>query len=449
MSVNTNTGVISGTLFEGGTNQVLILAGNAYGVGSNVLTLAIAYAPLNSLSITGVTCTFSVPYLLDFGFSLMDGTNAVVRPPDQLVVQCFEGDVQDTNNPVADPLPDETAFIVNRALTANSSAKQLKTMFALDYTYSMFVTPGAITNMQAAVENLIDEEPPTAQFGVVEFSADYVAPMLVTNTSGSPFTADKVALTTSIEGIQSNYVMGNYGGTRFYDALTNALSQFTAKNLLEDRYLIVMSDGNDDSSQLTSPTNTMSLADVIVKMANAGAVKIYCVGFGTNANTNVLMQLTSQTGGQYYAAATANELPTQFALLLKSLNSQYLLRWATLQRTGIGFQPMFSVFVGGQEGDFNTKFKFTPYLTNYDTNMPPNIISVLLTNVNVAPASNYVATSYAGDVKLGSLTLIPDTLTNASMVTLHAFYVPQFVREFQIDYQADHPCIKPAVGRAG
>ncbi|HEX3798687.1 MAG TPA: immunoglobulin domain-containing protein [Verrucomicrobiae bacterium] len=433
LTVNTNTGVISGPLFEGGTNKVLILAANAYGVGSNVLTLAISYAKISNLTIANVTANYSVPYLLDFTFSLQDGTNAVVRPPEQLTVQCFEGDIIQTN-PV--PIPTETAFIVNRSITSSSSVKQLKTMFVLDYSFSMFVSPGAISNMQVSVENLIDEEPPMAQFGVVEFSADYVAPMLVTN-----FTADKAALAEAINGIQTNFVQGNYGGTRFYDALTNALAQFTAATPTEDRYLITMSDGNDDSSLFASPTNTMTTGQVIAAMAKKLGVKIYCVGFGPNANTNVLMELASDTGGHYYSALSGATLSAQFGLLLKDLNSQYLLRWATLQRTGVGFQPMFTVSIGGSTADFNTDFNFVPFSTNVDTNMMPPVTNITFTNMNVPPISNFVATSWAGDVKMGSLLLVPDALTNASQFVLHAFYVPRFVRELQFHYRANYPTV--------
>ncbi len=433
LTVNTNTGVISGPLFEGGTNKVLILAANAYGVGSNTLTLNIAYAKINNLTISGVTATYSVPYLLDFSFALQDGTNSIVRPPEQLTVQCFEGDIIHTN-PV--PIPEETAFIVNRSITQTTSAKQLKTMFALDYTFSMFATLGAISNMQAAVISLINEEPPMAQFGVVEFSADYVAPQLVTN-----FTSDKLALAAAINGIQSNFVQGNYGGTRFYDALTNSLAQFTGKNATEDRYIITMSDGNDDSSLFASTTNTSTTANLIVQMAKAAGVKIYCVGFGPNANTNVLMQLATQTQGQYYAAATAADLSAQFGLLIKALNSQYLLRWATLQRTGVGFQPMFQVSIGNAgPATFNEDFVFVPFSTNIDTNMTPPVTNIVFTNMNVPPLSNYIATTYAGDVKMGALTLVPDTLTNASEILLQAFYVPRFVRELQFHYRANYPC---------
>src|SRR5581483_2014899 len=93
--LNTNTGLITGALLFGGTNNVVISAANAYGVGSNTLTLVVTYAPLPGLAIVNVTNKYSSPYLLDFTFTLRDDPDAttnpaagnpVVRPPQDLNV---------------------------------------------------------------------------------------------------------------------------------------------------------------------------------------------------------------------------------------------------------------------------------------------------------------------------------------------------------------------------
>ena len=60
-------------------------------------------------------------------------------------------------------------------------------------------------------------------------------------------------------------------------------------------------------------------------------MQIFCVAFGNNVNTNALQQLTSQTGGHYYLAATTADLATQFQKIVKDIDGQYLLRWATLK----------------------------------------------------------------------------------------------------------------------
>ncbi|MEO6034024.1 MAG: immunoglobulin domain-containing protein, partial [Verrucomicrobiota bacterium] len=98
LTVNTNTGVITGTTVLGGTNNVVLSARNAWGVGTNILQIAVGYKPITNLVITDVTWTYSAPYLLDFTFSLRTDRDpsigqAVVRPPNQVAVVCLEGNL--------------------------------------------------------------------------------------------------------------------------------------------------------------------------------------------------------------------------------------------------------------------------------------------------------------------------------------------------------------------
>jgi hypothetical protein len=434
LSVNPTTGFITGTPTYGGTNSVTIWARNAWGTGSNTLQLAVTYAPIAGLAITDVAYAYSKPYLLDFTFSLRDDPDpavglAVVRPPEQLSVVCMEGDLQQQ---VGVPIGKETTYIVNRAI----STKQLKTFFVLDYTYSMFINPGAIAAMQSEVEGLINQEPAFAQFGIYEFSADYVAPQLVTG-----FMSDKATLTQDIEGIQTNFVQGNYAGTRFYDAVYAALNQFGVQtNADEQRYLVVMSDGNDDSSVLTGSKAIPALPDFLVALANTNNVKLYCVGFGTDVNTNVLQQLASQTQGRYFPAATIADLSTQFALLLKDLNARYTLRWATLQRAH-AFQPMFQVTVNGVTASYNTAMGTTNIIDNTVT--PPTTNSM---DITLVPDFN--PATWAGNVQVGALSLKADADTNASLVTLGTTYVPRYVREIRVHYRPNYPCT-PSLASTG
>src|ERR1017187_2098563 len=184
LSVNSTNGVISGTPWFGGTFTVPVWAANAWGTGTTNVVVTITNATLSGLAITDVINTYSKPFLLDFSFSLKDGTNPVVRPPSQFQVVCMEDGV---------PISSEAPLILDSVM--GSSSKQLKTFLVLDYTYSMFVVPGAIDAMQAAAELLISEEPPHALFGIVEFNADYMTPQFVTNsltTTNNYFITDKI-----------------------------------------------------------------------------------------------------------------------------------------------------------------------------------------------------------------------------------------------------------------
>ncbi len=454
LTISTNTGLITGTLAFGGTNNIVISARNAWGTGTATLQIIVSYGTITDLVITDVTWTYSKPYLLDFTFSLRDDhdplvAKAVVRPVSQINVVCKEGN---TNQGRFANIADETAFIVSPGITAN--AKQLKTALVMDYTYSMYSFPGAIDAMQTSVERLITQEPNTAQFSIHEFNADYVVPKLVTN-----FTSDKVLLTNAIERIQTNLVQGNYAGSRMYDALSAAISNFGAPNPDEQRYVILTSDGNDDSSVLPPPPAPRTLADAIITLATNARVQIYCVGFGANVNTATLQKLATSTGGRYFPAASANDLASQFTVLLKDLNSQYFLRWATLQRSGT-FQPEFEVTVDGVLAKYNANFPkrvidnsdpqnpVTNYFKIDNTTTPP-------TTNDVSPlpplAPDFDQSAFASDVKVGALRLVSDSVSNVSSITLRAFYVPRYVREFKIHYRPNYPCtpVLSTVGPGG
>ena len=422
LTVNTNTGLISGTPLYGGPFSVVISAANIWGTTTNTLQMNLTYAALSGLSIDGVTATYSAPYLLDYSFSLRDDSNPnasvpVVRPTSQIQVTCLED---------GQPVGSETAVIFEPG-----DKKQLKTFLVLDYTYSMLISPGAIGAMQTSAETLINEEPATAQFGIYEFNADYEVPQLVTG-----FMTDKTFLNQTIEGIQTNFVQNNYAGTRVFDAMYSALSQFGTNNSDEQRYLVVMTDGNDDSSLLDTNASPVNL---LVALAQTNNVSIYCVGYGTNINVAVLQQLTSQTKGQYYAAATTTDLPAQFLKIVKDIDGQYLLRWATLKRAAQPFKPTFQVTVGGFTANFAPTITYTTNITII-TNTPPaqNMTNIVITSTSSPP--NYNPPDWAGNVQIGSLRLVADADVGPQTIRLRATYVPHFVTELRVDYQANYPC---------
>ena len=430
LNLDAATGVISGTPLYGGIFTIPIWANNAWGTSSTNLVLTNSYAPITSLAIANVTRNWSKPYLLDFSFSLRDGTKPVVRPPSELQVMCMEDGVP-ISTIEAPPI---------LASVMGSGTKQLKTILALDYTYSMFVAPGAIDAMQAAAQLLINEEPPHALFGIIEFNADYMDPQFVTNrftSTNNYFINDKTVLSQSIAGIQTNYVQGNYAGSRCWDAMYAALNQFGANDPDEQRYLVAMTDGNDDASLLhTNAVNTL------IALAQTNHVAIYCVAFGTNVNTSRLSQLSGQTGGQYYLATTTTNLALQLERIEKDMSSQYVLRWATFQRAEVpaypdpGFQPSFRLTCEGETASWNISIGSVPY-TNMNLSVDPPTTNIYLTNAVQYP---FNPPDWAGDVHAGSLRLLADADVGPQQILLRATYVPRFVREIRLNYRPNFPC---------
>jgi hypothetical protein len=436
LTINTTNGIISGTPWEGGTFTIPIWANNVWGTGSNTLVLTVNYAPITGLAIANVVTNWGKPYLLDFSFSLRDANTGtpVVRPPSQFQVVCMEDGY---------PISSEAPLILESVTAVGS--KQLKTFLALDYTYSMFVAPGAIDAMQTAAQLLINSEPPHAMFGIVEFNADYMNPQFVTNsltTSNNYFIADKTVLSQTIAGIQTNYVKGNYAGTRCWDAMYMALTNFGPNNPMEQRYLVAMTDGNDDSSLLNTSSDPMVAVTNLYQTAQQNHVAIYCVAFGNNVNTNSLLLLTGQTGGQYYLAANTSDLGAQFASIQKDISSQYYLRWATLKRGQVpaypvnGFQPSFQITYPPFPATWNTQIVQVPY-TNIDYSQTPNVTNVYMTNAVQFP---FNPPDWSGNVLVGNLHMATDADIGVQTIRVQATYVPRFVREIRIQYQPNFPC---------
>ena len=417
LTVNPSSGIISGTPVYGGDFYSTIFATNLFGVGSAVLHFVFDYAPINGLSISDLETNYSSPYLLDFQFSLRDDNdsaigNGLVVAPQLLSAVCREDDKAIS--------PSETAVILTRA-----TSKLFKTELVLDFTESVASLSNGDTNndgisdavdaMVAGAQDFVDQQRNGAQVGVYEFHREDMNPQRVV-----PLTTDKSLLDRSIAGIWTNYVQSFPAASRAWDALIAAIGDLGTKNPDEQHYLILVSDGRDESSYAT-------VDDVITAATNAG-VKIFCIGFGSELDPTVLQQLTSATGGRYLDAQTAISITSAFDQIGKDFNSMYLLRWATLKRSTNAFMPSFEINYQG----------FTAY-------SPTNIV-MTSTNTNVPPTTNfvispYVPTQHTGSVTVGSLRLAANAQVLPDSIMLRAFYVPRYIRQLRIHYRANWPCV--------
>ncbi len=435
LSVDTGTGFITGSPLYAGTYAVTISATNVWGAGTASLQLTVSNALVTGLSIANLITNYSSPYLLNFQFSLRDNNdptvgNAVVANPQLFSVTAFEDGV-----PVS---PSETSVIL-QGVNQGVTAKVLKANLVLDFTESIASLSNGDTNHNgisdavdtevSAAQSIVNLQPATAQFGVYEFHRDDAAPQQVQS-----LTTDKTLLDNQIAGIWTNYVQGFPAGSRCWDALVAAIQSMGTNNIDEQHVVIFCSDGSD-----TSSTNTFQ--NVINTASNLN-VQVYCVGFGDNINTTVLQSITTQTQGRYYEATNLTALAADFAQIGKDLSGQYFLRWATLNRSATAFMPSFQVSYQGLTAFSPTNPQ--PFIsgTNYvvDTNaVPPatNEVYLYTTNYIISP---YKPTAFAGDVKIGSLRLLSDAIVQPSAITLRATYVPRYIRQIRLHYQANWPC---------
>ena len=425
LTINTNTGEITGTPLYAGNYTVTLSAANAWGVGTATLQLTVTDMAAAGLFVDGLETNYLAPYLLEFKFSLRDGpdlsSHAVVAPTSLMTVTAFED-----GNPVN---PTDTSVLLKKA-----ESKVLKGYLVLDFSAGISLPANSNGPSAAAVaeiasaESFVNEQPADAQIGVYEYHREDEAPQQVMS-----LTTDKNLLDSAIAGIWTNYVQDFPAGSRAWDALAAATTALGPANSDESHYIVFMSDGQDDSSTAT--------LDSVIGAATNASVQIYAVGFGGDVNTANLQTLTSSTLGQYYAAIDPADLALDFASIGKDLSSEYILRWATLNRSKTAFMPSFEITYQGFTADSPTNpppfISGTNYV--YDTNTPPDI-----TGTNYVYTTNYIISPYlpplfASNELAGSLRLVADAETNPTEITLRTTYAPRYIHQLHLHYRANWP----------
>ncbi|MBK9137390.1 MAG: SUMF1/EgtB/PvdO family nonheme iron enzyme [Verrucomicrobia bacterium] len=362
---------------------------------ATVLGLGLHAQAPTALSIQDVSHFYDQPYLLDFNFALRDQNDkALILDPSQITVVCRED-----GTPIS---ASETGF---RLLAAAN--KQLKCFLVLDYTLSM-ADPAAngdsdgdglsdaLETMEAAAKTLIGTLNPDAQVGLYEFHREDAAhpPQKV-----SDLTVDKAALTNHIDRIWTDYVQWFPAATRVWDAVYAAIQEYpTSRVVDEQRVVVFLSDGRDESS-------TRRPNDVISAAQDRG-VKVYPIGFGDELTPAPLQNIAGSTGGRYYPALTIPQLAERFQQLTDDLRGNYVLRWATLKRTG-SFTPSFSLTYQGLTATHS--------------------------------GQRYYPGSYAGDVLQGRLVFDAALDEGEATVGLRAYYIPRFITRLRFQYASDKP----------
>ena len=418
---------LSGTPLLAGDYFAAVLASNVWGTTSASIRFSITNAPVAGLSIGNVSYKYSAPYLLDFSFSLLDDNDptvgsGIVADPGLLSVTCFED-----GEPIS---ASETGAFVSR-----TSTKVIKAYLVLDFTESIASLSNgdtnrngvsdAVDNMVSGAQAFVNQQSIDTQIGVEEFHREDQDPASVIG-----LTTDKTAVNNAIAGVWTNYVRNFPAGSRCWDAAMAAIKSLGQPNRDEEHYLILISDGRDESS-----TNTMNAVIAAAAVAN---IQVFAVGFGAELDPLPLQTIVAGTQGRYFPALNPTDIARQFAQISKMARGQYILRWATLKRSATTFMPSFQITYQGLTADSPTN-PFTLGDTNVDTTVDPPV-------TNITPASTnfiigyYSAVSNAGPVLAGSLRLVPNAEIQPTGLDLRATYIPRFIRQLRLHYRANWPC---------
>lgn len=160
---------------------------------------------------------------------------------------------------------------------------------------------------QAAISFVEHLQPGQDQAGFIAFSDS--SEIL---TSLAPLTtAGKQTLISQIQGLAAN------GGTQFYQAVQNAITQFSATS--GRKVVLALTDGLDDNGQ--------AFLEPTVEAAQQANVAVYTIGLGSDVDQAGLRQLAEANGGAYYFSPSADQLEQLYLDIAGSLRNEYALTY--------------------------------------------------------------------------------------------------------------------------
>ena len=122
-------------------------------------------------------------------------------------------------------------------------------------------------------------------------------------------TAIKPMLHSSIDALPA------FGMTALWDAIIAGLNEVQSHGLNTKRALLVMTDGNDNSST-AQPSQIISLATQV-------GIRVFTVALGINLNTVELEAIAQQTGGQFFATPDPTQLQQIFTNIASFIGRGY------------------------------------------------------------------------------------------------------------------------------
>ena len=196
------------------------------------------------------------------------------------------------------------------------SNQKVSVIFVMDYSQS--VQAVALADMQQAILDFV------ANMEDGDFAA------IVKFNETNPASASVVLQFTEInhgggsDAVFENAVSAPYDGdgTNLLDALEVAVNHFLSPPVLlpeGPKAIILVSDGGENES-------TISESEVIA-LANANSIPVFTVGVGTltNRGVNLMTELGTETGGEFFEAASPEEIAEAYATISELLTQEYLI----------------------------------------------------------------------------------------------------------------------------
>lgn len=192
-------------------------------------------------------------------------------------------------------------------------------MFVIDNSVSMYSeaqmieaghkeSVGAIGNdvtfkRLTLTSKMIDMLTGNYQFGIAEFSGNYVRL--------NAFTNSKDITKKSISSMKSHW-NSNGMGTNIVAALDSSINEFNATK--DKNYIILLTDGKNTEGNLSYSKNS------IIRNAKNKDVKICVIGLGMSVDIGDLSEIATQTGCNYYSANNSSALDEIYSIIGSDIN---------------------------------------------------------------------------------------------------------------------------------
>ncbi|MFH1386412.1 MAG: vWA domain-containing protein [bacterium] len=196
----------------------------------------------------------------------------------------------------------QSASVGTLTYTGGSSGSAISYCLMLDRSGSMFNSSSTMPSLEAAASTFVDNTKSTDQGCVVNFDS--------TIKVDQTLTTDKTLLKNAIT---NESVSG--GGTALYDAVVTSVNTVDAGSNAR-KAVIAMTDGEDSGASTNTLTSCIAAAKTL-------SIPVYTVLLGTSVNPTVLQQISTDTGGVYYSAATATDLAALYDKISSALSSSW------------------------------------------------------------------------------------------------------------------------------
>ena len=246
-----------------------------------------------------------------------------------------------------DGVVDSTRIEIKSLTTFEKSDQNLSIILCVDVSGSMKGTP--LQNIKAALLEYVEKKKAGDEIALLSFSESPVVEQA--------FTKDKNALKISIEALRAR---GR--STALYYGINQALEELKTKAGNQGRFMILFSDGWNDTNLPESESYTQQ--DIIAG-ALESQVPIFTVGYAAKSKEylQALDRIAKGTNGSYFESPTAQDIQRNVDLAAQQIRGSYILSYAVYDTPGDGKEHQLAVTLlkdGAGKLDFTRKITVPP-----------------------------------------------------------------------------------------